>query len=170
MKKGFLVDKFGKYKPVVILTLLLNALFHHALFIIPQQEIPGQMPSAFVMRHPNSGNVEVWWSPCPSRECPQAEEIYIVVNSCQDYCLLLEQNPKIEPLPHSPTKYPGTRNDELFDLNPEINSKKKTRDSNLTMNFDSGNWTAENRSSFDRENWKESWVGDGEALKNSDNN
>lgn len=40
-RKGFFVDKFGKYKPVVILTLLLNAVFHHALFMIPQQEIPG---------------------------------------------------------------------------------------------------------------------------------
>lgn len=41
------MDKFGKYKPVVIMTLLLNAVFHHALFIIPQQEIPGTMPSAY---------------------------------------------------------------------------------------------------------------------------
>ncbi len=47
MKKGFLVDKFGKYKPVVIMTMLLNAVFHHALFMIPQQEIPGEMPSAY---------------------------------------------------------------------------------------------------------------------------
>lgn len=29
------------------MTLLLNAVFHHALFIIPQQEIPGTMPSAY---------------------------------------------------------------------------------------------------------------------------
>lgn len=41
------MDKFGKYKPVVIMTMLLNAVFHHALFIIPQQEIPGTMPSAY---------------------------------------------------------------------------------------------------------------------------
>ena len=57
---GFLVDKFGKYKPVVVVTFLLNALFHHALFIIPQQEIPGVMPSSYVMRHPETGNVEVF--------------------------------------------------------------------------------------------------------------
>lgn len=56
---GFLVDKFGKYKPVVILTFLLNALFHHSLYLIPQQEIPGIMPAAYVMRHPHNGNVEV---------------------------------------------------------------------------------------------------------------
>lgn len=39
---GFLVDKFGKYKPVVVMSLLLNALFHHSLMMIPQQEIPGK--------------------------------------------------------------------------------------------------------------------------------
>lgn len=60
---GFLVDKFGRYKPVVILSLLLNAVFHHALLIIPQQEIPGIMPSAYVMRHPDTGNVEVNLNP-----------------------------------------------------------------------------------------------------------
>lgn len=43
----------------MILTLLLNAVFHHALFIIPQQEIPGILPAAYVMRHPHNGNVEV---------------------------------------------------------------------------------------------------------------
>lgn len=56
---GFLVDKFGKFKPVIIVTFLLNALFHHALFLMPQQEIPGTMPASYVMRHPETGNVEV---------------------------------------------------------------------------------------------------------------
>lgn len=56
---GFLVDKFGKYKPVVVMSLLLNAIFHHSLLFIPQQEIPGVVPSAFVMRHPESGDIEV---------------------------------------------------------------------------------------------------------------
>ncbi|EDS32628.1 conserved hypothetical protein [Culex quinquefasciatus] len=93
---GFLVDKFGRYKPVVIMSLLLNALFHHSLMLIPQQEIPGKLPEAYVMRHPETGNVEVWWSPCPSRECPDSEEIDVVVDQCLDHCLLHEQNPKIE--------------------------------------------------------------------------
>lgn len=56
---GFLVDKFGKYKPVVVMSLLLNAIFHHSLMMIPQQEIPGVIPSAYVMRHPANGAVEV---------------------------------------------------------------------------------------------------------------
>jgi len=56
---GFLVDKFGKYKPVVVMSLLLNAIFHHSLLFIPQQEIPGVVPSAFVLRHPDSGDIEV---------------------------------------------------------------------------------------------------------------
>ncbi|XP_058056912.1 uncharacterized protein LOC131208268 isoform X2 [Anopheles bellator] len=102
---GFLVDKFGRYKPVVIMSLLLNALFHHSLLLIPQQEIPGKLPEAYVMRHPLTGNVEVWWSPCPSRECPEEEEMDIVVDQCLDHCLLLEQNPKIEIAP-PPTDLP----------------------------------------------------------------
>ncbi|XP_012155354.1 uncharacterized protein LOC101449436 isoform X2 [Ceratitis capitata] len=88
---GFLVDKFGKYKPVVIMSLLLNALFHHSLLFIPQQEIPGIVPSAFVMRHPDTGDIEVWWSPCPSRECPEEPELDLAVSQCVDYCLLQEQ-------------------------------------------------------------------------------
>ncbi|KAI8118630.1 Major facilitator superfamily domain-containing protein 6 [Lucilia cuprina] len=87
---GFLVDKFGKYKPVVVMSLLLNAIFHHSLLFIPQQEIPGVVPSAFVMRHPDSGDIEVWWSPCPSRECPEEPELELAVNQCVDYCLLQE--------------------------------------------------------------------------------
>ncbi|XP_046804263.1 uncharacterized protein LOC124419343 [Lucilia cuprina] len=59
MYGGFLVDKFGKYKPVVVMSLLLNAIFHHSLLFIPQQEIPGVVPSAFVMRHPDSGDIEL---------------------------------------------------------------------------------------------------------------
>lgn len=57
--EGFLVDKFGKYKPVVVMSLLLNAIFHHSLLFIPQQEIPGVVPSAFVLRHADSGDIEV---------------------------------------------------------------------------------------------------------------
>lgn len=53
------MDKFGKYKPVVVMSLLLNAVFHHSLMMIPQQEIPGTVPSAYVMRHPQTGSVEV---------------------------------------------------------------------------------------------------------------
>ncbi|XP_030241784.1 uncharacterized protein LOC108649840 isoform X1 [Drosophila navojoa] len=88
---GFLVDKFGKYKPVVVMSLLLNAIFHHSLLFIPQQEIPGVVPSAFVIRHPDSGDVEVWWSPCPSRECPEEPELDLAVHQCVDYCLMQEQ-------------------------------------------------------------------------------
>ncbi|XP_037957428.1 uncharacterized protein LOC119687242 [Teleopsis dalmanni] len=91
---GFLVDKFGKYKPVVIMSLLLNAIFHHALLFIPQQEIPGNIPDAFVIRHPHSGDIEVWWSPCPSRECPEEPQLELAVNQCVDYCLL-QQNTKL---------------------------------------------------------------------------
>lgn len=126
---GFLVDKFGKYKPVIVMSLLLNALFHHSLMLIPQQEIPGTVPAAYVMRHPTSGSVEVWWSPCPSRECPEMEEMDFVVDECFDHCILLEQNPKIE---RAPTNQPSNGlhiDDPLDDLNLHI--RKKTQKSKL---------------------------------------
>lgn len=31
---------------------------------------------------------QVWWSPCPSRECPEDEEINLVLDECDDHCLL----------------------------------------------------------------------------------
>ncbi|XP_058447079.1 uncharacterized protein LOC131427687 isoform X1 [Malaya genurostris] len=130
---GFLVDKFGRYKPVVIMSLLLNALFHHSLMLIPQQEIPGKLPEAYVMRHPETGNVEVWWSPCPSRECPEEEEIDIVVDQCLDHCLLFEQNPKIEIVPpptFSPILAPVDVG-EKDDL--ELIVKKKTNLKNISL-------------------------------------
>lgn len=85
---GFLVDKFGQYKPVVIISFLFNAILHHSLQMIPHMETPGIMPAAYVMRHPQSGAVEVWWSPCPSRECPEEEELDMVLDACVDHCLL----------------------------------------------------------------------------------
>lgn len=60
MNLGFLVDKFGQYKSVLFISLALNAIFHHALILIPQMEIPGATPSAYVMRHPESGKVDVF--------------------------------------------------------------------------------------------------------------
>lgn len=59
MNLGFLVDKFGQYKPVLFISLALNAIFHHSLILIPQMESPGAIPSAYVMRHPGSGKVDV---------------------------------------------------------------------------------------------------------------
>lgn len=53
------MDRFGEYKPVVITALILNAAFHHSLLLIPHQETPGVMPSAYVMRHPLTKSVEV---------------------------------------------------------------------------------------------------------------
>lgn len=85
---GFLVDKFGQYKPVVIISFLLNGIIHHSLLFIPHMEKPGIMPSAYVMTNPNSSEVEVWWSPCPSRECPEEEELDIVLDMCVDHCVL----------------------------------------------------------------------------------
>ncbi|CAG9762061.1 unnamed protein product [Ceutorhynchus assimilis] len=95
---GFLVDKFGRYKPVVIVSFLLTAVLHHALLFIPGQELPGVQPPGYVITHPKKMYVEVWWSPCPSKECPEAEEIDVVLDMCVDHCLLKEQketNPQL---------------------------------------------------------------------------
>lgn len=35
---------------------------------------------------------QVWWSPCPSRECPEREELNLVVDKCEDYCVLNQPN------------------------------------------------------------------------------
>jgi len=86
---GFLVDKFGQYKPVVVLAFILNAAFHHSLLLIPPMETPGEVPPAYIARHPDSGLMEVWWSPCPSRECPDEEELEVVLERCFSHCELL---------------------------------------------------------------------------------
>lgn len=49
------------------MSLLLNALFHHSLMMIPQQEIPGTIPKAYVMKHPISGSVEVFFKKTESK-------------------------------------------------------------------------------------------------------
>ncbi|XP_038207572.1 uncharacterized protein LOC119829246 [Zerene cesonia] len=95
---GFLVDRFGEYKPVVITALILNAAFHHSLLLIPHQETPGVMPSAYVMRHPIKETVEIWWSPCPSRECPdEDEQVDFVLDRCLDHCMITETSPTSAP-------------------------------------------------------------------------
>lgn len=89
---GFLVDKFGKYKPVVIISFILTAGIHHSLLLIPHQETPGVVPPGYILRHPNESAVEVWWSPCPSRECPDESELDIVLDLCVDHCVLKHTN------------------------------------------------------------------------------
>lgn len=31
---------------------------------------------------------QVWWSPCRSRECPDDEQLSLVLHECADHCLL----------------------------------------------------------------------------------
>lgn len=113
---GFLVDRFGEYKPVVITALILNAAFHHSLLLIPHQETPGVMPAAYVMKHPHTNSVEIWWSPCPSRECPDEDELDFVLDGCDDHCMLYQRNEK--PLGSDPT-------DDKDDLDVHISKKLK---------------------------------------------
>jgi hypothetical protein len=35
--------------------------------------------------------LQVWWSPCPSRECPEEEELDMVLADCMDHCLLADK-------------------------------------------------------------------------------
>lgn len=114
---GFLVDKFGKYKPVIIVSFILNAAIHHSLLLIPHQETPGVVPSGYVMSHPNKEYVEVWWSPCPSRECPEQEEIDVVLDMCVDHCLLLKREHKTnKQVPQQLLDDVGEQDDLIFHL------------------------------------------------------
>ncbi|KAL1115778.1 hypothetical protein AAG570_006068 [Ranatra chinensis] len=40
------------------------------------------------------GHYKVWWSPCPSRECPEDEELNLVLDQCDDHCLLRNSSSK----------------------------------------------------------------------------
>lgn len=132
---------------------------------------------------PKLNFLQVWWSPCPSRECPEQEEINIVVDECIDHCLLLEQDPKIEII-QPVTKSPSIRiinQDRLDDLNFKVSKKKQnqTRDKNnvlmdvttdfsLRVSSESPTSKAPNLTESDddkSEESEESWVaGSGEAA------
>lgn len=115
---GYLADRFGRYKPLVIGSFILTAILHHSLLFMPQQELPGVVPEGYIIRHPKKMYVEVWWSPCPSRECPVNEELDIVLDLCYDHCLLKDG----KMLKRINTSDPEDPNDDLF-----IHIKKKKR-------------------------------------------
>lgn len=46
---------------------------------------------------------QVWWSPCPSRECPEDEEINLVLDECDDHCLMRDYS-----VPPEEKKWPTT--------------------------------------------------------------
>lgn len=123
---GFLVDKFGRYKPVVIISFIMTAGLHHVLLLLPHQEIAGKMPSGYVITHPRKLYVEVWWSPCPSRECPEAEELDVVLDKCIDHCLLKQKHLlNTTPYNGTGTSDPGKTDDLSFHLGKKKNSASK---------------------------------------------
>lgn len=117
---GFLVDKFGRYKPIVVISFFLNAAIHHSLMLIPHQETPGITPPGFVMKGPD--DIEVWWSPCLSRQCPEQPIVNIVLDKCVDYCKTKKRK-KI--------KKRKTINDVLNPLYKEYTSQLE----NITMRY-----------------------------------
>lgn len=44
----------------MLFSLILNLVFHHALMLIPQMEIPGEVPPGYILRHPVTEKVEVY--------------------------------------------------------------------------------------------------------------
>ncbi|CAG9859820.1 unnamed protein product [Phyllotreta striolata] len=130
---GILVDKFGRYKPVVIGCFLLTAILHHSLLLMPTREAPGIVPDGYIIRHPKKMYVEVWWSPCPSRQCPATEELDIVLDLCEDHCLLtqakiekrLQKNKAID------MNDPGDTDDLSFHI-----KKKKSNDTATAFTLD----------------------------------
>ncbi|CAH1160196.1 unnamed protein product [Phaedon cochleariae] len=133
---GYLMDKLGKYKPIVITSFLLTAVLHHSLLLFPEQEMPGTVPSGYIIRHPKKMYVEVWWSPCTSRECPAAEELDVVLDMCVDHCLLRDakflKNTNTKNLNMSTDdRDPGDTDDLSFHI-----KKKKTNDSAAAFTLD----------------------------------
>ncbi|CAH0561792.1 unnamed protein product [Brassicogethes aeneus] len=120
---GYLVDKFGQYKPVVIVSFILTALLHHSLFLLPTQEIPGTVPSGYIIIHPKKMRIDIWWSPCPSRECPEQDEVDLTLDKCVDHCLL--KNRKTWNITQT---NPGIEDDLSFHL-----GKNKSNAWNLTL-------------------------------------
>lgn len=117
---GYLVDKFGRYKPIVIAAFLLMAIIHHSLLFLPHKEIAGTVPEGYIIRHPKKMYVEVWWSPCPSRNCPETEELDIVLEACVDHCLLNDAK-FIKKMNENEGDDPGDKDDLSFHI------KKKQR-------------------------------------------
>ncbi|XP_076261099.1 major facilitator superfamily domain-containing protein 6-like [Rhynchophorus ferrugineus] len=134
---GYLVDKFGRYKPVVIVAFLLTAALHHALLLIPGKELPRVQPAGYVFTHPKKMYVEVWWSPCPSKECPEEEDIDVVLDMCVDHCLLKrnqKQNPRVVAYANGTETgvNPGEQDDLFFHI-----EKNNTRtNSSLAITLD----------------------------------
>uniref|UniRef100_A0ABK9NDY7 Major facilitator superfamily associated domain-containing protein n=1 Tax=Glossina morsitans morsitans TaxID=37546 RepID=A0ABK9NDY7_GLOMM len=120
------------------MSLLLNAIFHHSLLFIPQQEIPGVVPSAFVMRHPDSGDIEVWWSPCPSRECPEEPELELAVNQCVDYCLLQEKMLYSSPSPEYLERTTITESTAMLTTSPRDITERATTMITTAADVDNG--------------------------------
>ncbi|KAK9891521.1 hypothetical protein WA026_014758 [Henosepilachna vigintioctopunctata] len=112
-----LVNKFGKYKTVVIVSFMATAVLHHSLLLIPHKETPGIVPSGYVITHPKKLYVEVWWSPCPSRECPAEEELDVVLDMCVDHCLLKKKKKKNSTIP--------VENTDKDDLTFHLGKKRK---------------------------------------------
>lgn len=139
---GYLVDKFGKYKPIVIGCFILTAVLHHSLLFMPQKETPGTVPNGYIIRHPKKMYIEVWWSPCPSRECPDDEELDIVLDYCVDHCLLrdakiakaLKQYNISEDSPRKKA-YESADPGDADDLSFRI-KKKKTNDTATSFTLD----------------------------------
>ncbi|XP_044256742.1 uncharacterized protein LOC123006376 [Tribolium madens] len=124
---GFLVDKFGKYKPVVIISFILTAALHHCLLLLPHHEIAGVIPSGYIITHPKKGYVEVWWSPCPSRECPEDEELDVALDMCVDHCLLKKNHLKL----NGSIVDPGNTDDLFFHLRKKKNDTLRENSTQL---------------------------------------
>lgn len=61
-------------------------------------------------------SVKIWWSPCPSRECPEKKTVDLVLDGCVKFCTFLEVNAETTSAPEQISSTPDDlRNED--DLN-----------------------------------------------------
>ena len=91
---GFLVDKFGKYKPVIITYFILNFLSHHGLNLVPQRDYSHHLPDQIVIKEAFDGALELKWLPCNSQDCKSESHVRQYANQCMGNCFPLFENKK----------------------------------------------------------------------------
>jgi predicted MFS family arabinose efflux permease len=84
---GFLVDKFGKYKPVLITYLIINLLSHHALNILPKRDYSHHLPDTLAIKETTDGGWELMWAPCNSQNCKSESHVREYANHCLAHSL-----------------------------------------------------------------------------------
>uniref|UniRef100_A0A1B0GGN2 Major facilitator superfamily associated domain-containing protein n=1 Tax=Glossina pallidipes TaxID=7398 RepID=A0A1B0GGN2_GLOPL len=80
----------------------------------------------------------VWWSPCPSRECPEEPELELAVNQCVDYCLLQEKTLYSSPSPEYLERTTITESTSMLTTSPRDITERATTMITTAADVDNG--------------------------------